>query len=83
MNAERDQAMWLANRLALSIKETAKVLGISEGHVRKAMPEIPHLYIGARVVIPVDALRDWLRAQAQAEAETGARVVDDILDSLK
>ena len=73
----------LARRLALSVKETAAVLGVSEGHLRKAMPEIPHLHIGSRVVIPVDALREWLRARVQAEAGAVAREAEDILASLK
>ncbi len=83
--AERDPVdprSWLPNRLGLSIKEAAGVLGVSEGLLRTALPEIPHLHIGTRVVIPVDALRDWLRAQAKAEAQSATRDVDEILDSL-
>ena len=73
----------LSNRLALSIKEAAQVLGVSDGLLRTSLPEIPHLHIGTRVVIPVDALREWLRARAQAEAGAAAREAEDILASLK
>ena len=82
-SAKRGDEFCLANRLALSIKEAAEVLGVSEGLLRTSLPEIPHLHVGTRVVIPVDALRDWLRTQAQAEAGAAAQEADDILDSLK
>ncbi len=81
--AERQGGFCLSNRLGLSTKEAARVLGVSERHLRRALPEIPHLHIGTRVVIPVDALTEWLRAQAQAEAGAAAREAEDILASLK
>ena len=76
-------ALWLANRLALTLAEAAKALGVSERHLRTILPEIPHLHVGSRVVIPVDALREWLRTQARAEAGAATQVADDILESLK
>jgi len=40
-------------RLALSLAEAARALGVSERHVREILPELPHIHLGRRVVIPV------------------------------
>ncbi len=72
----------LSTRLALSIKEAAGVLGVSEGLLRSTLHGIPHLRIGNRVVIPVDGLREWLRQRAQAEVRTAAQRAEEILSSL-
>lgn len=52
--------------LAMSLHEASKSVGVSEKHFREELlPRIPHLRIGRRVVIPVDGLRDWLKAHSQ------------------
>jgi DNA-directed RNA polymerase specialized sigma24 family protein len=72
---EAPEPFWLANRLALRPSEAAKALGVSERHLRSHLSEIPHDYIGNRLVFPVDAVRERLcerakaRVQAQAEAQ--------------
>ncbi len=38
-------------RLALSVAEAAASIGVSERHLRTLLPEVPHVYVGGRVVI--------------------------------
>jgi len=61
----------LIDRLAVSVAEAAKLLGLSERHTRTMISrgEIPSKRIGRRVVIPVDALRDILRRNDGAQHE--------------
>ena len=73
----------LDGRLALSVAEAAKALGVSERHLRSHLSEIPHVHIGGRVVVPVDAAREWLRDRAVRRAEQVDKVVDEVLSSLK
>ena len=70
-------------RLALTVPEAAAAMGVSERHLRSMLPEIPHVYLGGRVVIPVEPLREWLRAQAQAEKARAERTAREILESLR
>ena len=70
------------DRLALSVGETAQVLGVSENHVRALLPELPHVHLGRRVVIPVDSLRAWLRERAACEGRKVDRAVDEILSEI-
>ena len=72
----------LSGRLALTIAEAAAAVGVSERHLRTVLQEIPHLRLGARIVIPIDALQGWLRERAQAEVQGAAHIADEILDSL-
>ena len=72
----------LSNRLGLRPAEVADVLGISERSVRQVLPELPHLRIGTAVVVPVDALRDWLRSHAQQGPGRIGAIVDDVMSSL-
>lgn len=55
--------------LAMRPREAAAALGISErllwDWTRQGL--VPHVRIGGVVVYPTDALRDWLRKQAEAE----------------
>ena len=55
-------------RLALSLSEAAKALGASERHLRSMPPELPPVHLGTRVVVPIDALREWLGAQRRLVA---------------
>ena len=72
----------LADRLALTVPEAAAAIGVSERHLRTLLPEIPHCHVGARVVIPVEPLREWLRSRAQAEQAGADRVAQQILEEL-
>ena len=68
----------LANRLALRPAEAAVVLGVSERTLRKHLSELPHVRLGSGVLIPTDALREWLRERAcaeQASADLDARTI--------
>ncbi len=84
--ADRRKAQKIADeinkRLALTIAEAAAAVGVSERHLRTVLPEIPHLHLGARIVIPIDALRGWLRERAETEVQGAAHIADEILDFL-
>ena len=69
-------------RIALGIREVAATLGVSEGLVRKWLPEMPHLRLGERVLVPVEPLREWLHSRARAEEMGSKRVAEDILAAL-
>ena len=77
-----EPAFTLANRLALSVEEAAQALGVSEAHLRALLPELPHVHLGRRVVIPVDSLRAWLRERAETEGRRVDRAVDEILSEI-
>ncbi len=55
-------------RLAFSPKEAAMKLGVSERHLRGliARDEIRTVRLGARILIPADALRELLAEPAPA-----------------
>ena len=72
----------LSTRLALRPVEVAKALGVSERTVRQILPELPHLRIGAAVVVPLDALRTWLQERAQAEVNRVDAVVEKVLSEI-
>ncbi len=73
----------LAERLALSVPETATALGVSERHLRDLLPEIPHTRLGGRVVIPVEQMRKWLADQTKIEPNRVDEKVEDILSGLE
>jgi excisionase family DNA binding protein len=57
--------------LAMKPREAAKALGISERLLWEWTNQgiIPHVRLGKRIVYPVDSLREWLRRQAQKNAD--------------
>lgn len=69
----------LAGRLALRPKEAAEALGIGERTLRDILPELPHVRVGGAVLLPVEGLREWLRAQAKAEQGRVDAVTDEVL----
>ena len=73
----------LAERLALSVPETATALGVSERHLRDLLPEIPHTRLGGRVVIPVEQMRKWLADQTKIEPNRVDEKVEDILSGME
>jgi excisionase family DNA binding protein len=69
----------LSERIALGIREAAAALGVSEGLVRKCLPELPHVHLGERVLIPVDELKHWFQERARAERVNTKSMADQIL----
>ena len=78
-----DEPLHLADRYALSLAEAAKAIGVAEGTLRTRLPEIPHFYMGRRVVIPVEGLRQWLMDEAQRERSRVDSVADEVMKSLE
>ena len=73
----------LSDRLALRPAEAAKALGVSERALRALLSRLPTVRAGSAVLIPVDALRDWLRTQAQPEQDEVERAVNDTLRKIR
>ena len=71
-----------AERLALRPKEAAEALGISERTLRQLLPELPTVRRGNIVLVPVAGLREWLRAESEAEGGRGDKVVTEILEAV-
>jgi excisionase family DNA binding protein len=81
--APRRQPIEPPLRLALTVPEAAAALGVSERHLRGMLPELPHVHLGGRVVVPIDLLREWLRERAQAERAEADGLAAEILGSLE
>ncbi len=56
-------------KMTLNISEVAQALGVSRPTVYRMvhMAGFPCFRVGARVLIPKEALREWVNAQAQKE----------------
>jgi excisionase family DNA binding protein len=63
--------------LALRPREAAKALGVSERLLWDWTHhgDVPHVRIGRTILYPVDALRDWLKRQAES-VKGGDNVTD-------
>ncbi len=72
----------LVGRLALTVAEAARSVGVSERHLRSMLPEIPHVYLGGRIVIPVESFREWLHQRAEVQKAGVEAVAREILESL-
>ena len=73
----------LSARVSLGVREAAAALGVSEGLVRKCLPELPHVHLGERVLIPVDELKRWLQERSRAEQQSSRDAVREILDEIR
>ncbi len=73
----------LTARLALRPKEAAEALGLSERKLRELLPELPHVRVGAAVLLPVDALRAWLLDQTKAEQARVEKVTQEVLETMR
>jgi hypothetical protein len=64
----------LSSRITLRIGEAADALGVSESHLRRALPSLDGcvLHLGDRVLFSVAGLQKWVEAQVRAE-DQGAR----------
>jgi excisionase family DNA binding protein len=67
---DRDRPAFRVPKLALTPKETAEALSISEPVVRDliAKGEIAHVRVGRRIVVPVSQLERWLDTSAAVRA---------------
>jgi excisionase family DNA binding protein len=72
-------ALDLRGRLALRPREAADALGVSLRTLRRMLHELPHVRRAGAVLIPVDGLRRWLEAQAEAEEGRVEAAVRDAL----
>ncbi len=70
----------LGKRLGLRVGEAAVAIGVSERHLRAHLSKVPHFHIGGCVVIPVDSLKEWLRAQARQEPREAEIHAQKVLD---
>ena len=70
-------------RLALRPNEAARALGVSERTLRQMLPELPHVRLGRRVVIPVDLLREWLNSRSREEKAGARKTAEEILASFQ
>ncbi len=82
MKLELETPPDLSTRLALRPAEAARALGISERTLRAMLPRLPVVRSGGLVLIPVEALRDWLRERAHASAKDAENVVEGVLRDL-
>ena len=71
-----------AGRVALSVKEAAESLGVSEAHLRNHLSEVPHFHLGGRVLFPVLELHEWARRRAEGERQAAERDAAALLRSL-
>jgi excisionase family DNA binding protein len=78
-----ETAVRLSERLALSISEAARAMGVSERLIRSILSDLPHCHVGNRVVIPVSLLDEWLRKQAQEEQSVVGKAVEEILEEIR
>lgn len=78
----RPEPLDLVNRLSLRPPEAAAVLGVSERTLRVLLPELPHVRRGGVVLVPVDALREWLGREAKAQRESAQATAGEILEAL-
>ena len=79
---EDPERVELATRFAVTAAELARALGISERLVRDHQAEFPHLWIGNRVLFPVDGVREWLRKRAEATQGAADSLADEILKEM-
>jgi excisionase family DNA binding protein len=63
------------------VKEAASALGVSERHLRRHLNEIPHVHLGNRALIPVEALRHWLEERTVQESNRAEAIAAEILRS--
>ncbi len=69
----------LADRLALRPDEAAAALGIGERTLRQILPELPHFYVGRRVLLHVEALRTWAAEQAASAGARSDAIADEVI----
>jgi excisionase family DNA binding protein len=78
----KSEPLDLRGRLTIRPEEAARTLGVSERKFREMLPELPHVRHRGVVLIPVDALREWLRAQVRIEGNQIGEAVEEVLSDL-
>jgi excisionase family DNA binding protein len=73
------ERLYLADRLALRPAEAARALGISERTLRSLLPQLPVVRTGGAVLIPVEALREWLRDRVSKRHDKLNQAVQEAL----
>ena len=73
-------AVQLSTRLALTVNEAAAALGVSERHLRSMLPDIPHVRLGERVLIPTKPFEEWLRKRTEQQANAIDQAVSEVLE---
>ncbi len=68
--------------MALRPREAAKALGLSERSLRELLPQLPVIRTRRAVLIPVDALREWLRDRARSDGDKAKKVAQEVLQDL-
>lgn len=57
--------------LVVDLATAAKLVGVSDRHLRKFLHELPHVRIGGRLVFRVARLNEWLAAREATEPQGG------------
>lgn len=57
--------------LVVDLQTAAKLVGVSDRHLRKFLNVIPHIRLGGRLLFRVDAPRDWLASRETVETIGG------------
>jgi hypothetical protein len=70
-------------RLSLRASEAAKALGISERKFRDIQHRLPHVHLDGVRVFPIDALREWLAANARIRDDDIGAAVEEALRSVR
>jgi hypothetical protein len=78
----KPEPLELAGRVALSLREAAQALGVSEAHLRNHLSKVPHFHLGGRVLFPLLELHEWARRRAQEERQEAEREAAAVLRSL-
>ncbi len=79
---ETKDRLALSDRLALRPREAAQALGLSERSLRELLPQLPVIRTRRAVLIPVDALREWLRDRARSDGDKAKKVAQEVLQDL-
>ncbi len=54
--------------LTVSLTTAARLLGVSDRHIRSRLFEIPHIRLGGRLLFRVESLRTWLEQCERSSA---------------
>lgn len=72
----------LSSRFSVTVAELAEALGVSRRFIRDHQADIPHVWIGKRILFPVDQVREWLRERAETERSAAEGVAEEIMKDL-
>jgi len=60
--------------LTVSLATAARLLGVSDRHIRSHLHEIPHIRLGGRLLFRVESLRTWLGEREHGSASASKSV---------